>query len=174
RTTGMAGNVIGFARKADDFIIDQVLQPGVNRAEWWLGVQVFTLARFCTGLGALAGLAWIKLFDHAYSPDFFEDMLCLAIMAGAAYVQINAQQAQGSRRARVAPAVRLTGLLWRTLWLLDLVLFPTQWPLESHMQLAWNFTWTLLLVLPYWLICCHEVPPREYQRELRYATIPVR
>ena len=166
--------MIGLARKTDDFIIDRILQPGVDRAEWWLGMRVYTLARICTGAGALAGLLWIKLFDRAYSPDFFEDMLCLAIMAGAAYVQINTQQAQGARRAHVAPAVRLTGLLWRTLWLLDLVLFPTQWPLEAHAQLIWNFVWTLLLVLPYWLICCHEAPPREYLGELRHATIPLR
>ncbi len=166
--------MIGLARKADDFIIDQLLQPGVDRAEWWLGVKLFTLARVCTVLGALAGLAWIKLFDRAYSSDFFEDMLCLAIMAGAAYVQINTQQARGARRANTAPAVRLTGLLWRTLWLLDLVLFVTQWPLQGHTQLIWNFIWTLLLVLPYWLICCHEAPPREYRSTLRYATVPAR
>ncbi len=166
--------MIGLARKADDFIIDRVLQPGVDRAEWWFGVQVFTLARICTGAGALAGLFWVHLFDRPYSVDFFEDMLCLGIMAGAAYMQINTQQARGARHARVAPAVRLSGLLWRTLWLLDLVLFPTQWPLEAHAQLIWNFAWTLLLVLPYWLICCHEAPPREYLGELRHATIPLR
>ncbi len=170
----MAGNIIGLARKADDFIIDRVLQPGVDRAEWSLGLPLFTLARLCTGAGALAGLLWIYLFDTPYSTDFFEDMLCLGIMAGAAYLQINTQQARAPRRERVAPAVRLTGLLWRTLWLLDLVLFPTQWPLEAHAQLIGNFTWTLLLVLPYWLICCHDAPPPEVRRELRYATIPVR
>lgn len=170
----MAGSIIGLARRADDFIIDRVLQPGVDRAEWWFGLPLFTLARFCTGIGTLAGLLWIRLFDTPYSANFFEDMLCLGIMASAAYLQINAQQSNGPRRARVAPAVRLTGLLWRTLWLLDLVLFPTQWPLESHPQLFGNFAWTLFLVLPYWLICCRETPPAERSRELRYATIPVR
>ncbi len=101
-------------------------------------------------------------------------MLCLGIMAGAAYLQINTQQARAPRQERLAPAVRLSGLLWRTLWLLDLALFPTQWPLEAHAQLIGNFAWTLLLVLPYWLICCHDAPPPERSRELRYATIPVR
>ncbi len=166
--------MIGLARKADDFIIDQVLQPGVNRVDWWLGMPLFTLARICTGIGALAGLFWVHLFDQPYSTDFFEDMLCLGIMAGVAYLQINTQQARTSRQGRVAPVVRLSGLLWRTLWLLDLVLFPTQWPLESHAQLIGNFVWTLLLVLPYWLICCQDAPPPEVRRELRYATIPVR
>lgn len=170
----MAGNIIGLARKADDFIIDRVLQPGVDRLGWWFGLPLFTLARLCTGAGTLAGLLWVRLFDRPYSVNFFEDMLCLGIMAGAAYLQINAQQANTPRRRHIAPAVRLSGLLWRTLWLLDLVLFPTQWPLESHAQLISNFVWTLLLVLPYWLICCHEAPPPEVRRELRFATIPVR
>lgn len=170
----MAGTIIGFARKADDFIIDRVLQPGVDRAEWWLGLPLFTLARICTIAGSLTGLFWVHHFDKPYSADFFEDMVCLAIMAGAAYLQINSQQNHAPRRAALAPAVRLTGLLWRTLWLLDLILFPTQWPLETHAQLIGNFTWTLLLVLPYWLVCCHEAPPPERARELRYATIPVR
>ncbi|MGE4480262.1 hypothetical protein [Acidocella sp.] len=170
----MAGNIIGLARKADDFIIDRVLQPGVDRAEWWLGLPLFTLARVCAAAGALSGLFWIHLFDRPYSTGFFEDMLCLGIMAGAAHLQINAQQTQATRRARMAPAVRLSGLLWRTLWLLDLVLFPTQWPLESHARLIGNFTWTLLLVLPYWLICCLKAPPPERSHALRYATIPVR
>ncbi|HTQ71067.1 MAG TPA: hypothetical protein VMH92_06195 [Acidocella sp.] len=166
--------MIGLARKADDFIIDRVLQPGVDRAEWWFGLCLYTLARLCTGAGALAGLLWVHLFDRPYSSDFFQDMFCLGIMAGAAYLQINTQQARAPRRARLAPAVRLSGLLWRTLWLLDLVLFPTQWPLEAHAQLIGNFAWTLLLVLPYWLICCHDAPPPERSRELRPAPILLR
>ena len=170
----MAGNIIAFARKADDFIIDRLLQPGVDQAAWLFGLPLFTLARISTGAGALAGLFWVHLFDRPYTSDFFEDMICLGIMAGAAHLQINSQQARTGRRAHVAPAVRLSGLLWRTLWLLDLVLFPTQWPLEAHAQLIGNFAWTLLLVLPYWLICCREAPPLERAGELRYATIPVR
>ena len=164
---------MGLARKADDFIIDQVLQPGVDRAEWWLGLRMFTLARICTGAGALAGLIWIKLFDRAYSTDFFEDMLCLSIMAGAAYVQINTQQARGARRANMAPAVRLTGLLWRTLWLVDLAAFPFQLPVEGRAQLALNFAWTLLVVLPYWIICCRRPPPPVERRAMVFAPVPI-
>lgn len=173
-TAALAGNITAWARKTDDFIIDRVLQPGVNRAEWWLGLSLFTLARLCTGAGALAGLLWVHSFDLPYSNGFYEDMLCLAIMAGAAYVQINTQQSRAPRQAAIAPAVRLTGLVWRTLWLLDLALFPTQWPLEPHRQFLGSLGWTFLLVLPYWLICCRDAPPPQRSRELRYATIPVR
>jgi hypothetical protein len=54
--------------------------------------------------------------------------------------------------------------------------FPCQWPIEAHGELGFNFAWTLLVVLPYWIICCRREPP-PLQREvgvLRPVNIPVR
>ncbi len=172
----MAGEIISIARRVDDFIIDRVLQPGVNRAGWYLGLPLYTLARACMVLGAGTGLIWIHAFDTAFSADFFEDMFCLLVMAGTVFAQISAHERHAPRRSALAPAVRLTGLLWRTLWLLDLALFPSQWPMMSHGALLGSFAWTLLLVLPYWLICCRQPPPPEplARGEFRPATIPVR
>jgi hypothetical protein len=174
--SGRSDKIVGCARKLDDFIIDRLLQPGINRADWHLGLEQHSLARICTVLGAGIGLIWVHRYDTAFSSDFWQDMLCLFIMTAAAFLQIRAHEAKAPRSARLAPAVRLTGLLWRTLWLADLVLFPSQWPVESHGELASNFVWTVLLVLPYWIICCRTAPPpeRRLAGEHRFATIPVR
>lgn len=90
--------MVNLARKADDFIIDQVLQPGADKAERWLGPQVFTLARLCMAIGVMIGLFLDKIVRQALFLRFFEDLLCLSIMAGATYVQINAQQARACAR----------------------------------------------------------------------------
>jgi hypothetical protein len=168
--------LVSGARKLDDFIIDRVLQPGINRADWYFGLNLHSLARMCAAFGAGVGLIWVHRYDQPFSTNFWQDMLCLLIMAAAVFVQIRAHEAQAPRRPALAPAVRLTGLLWRTLWLADLVLFPSQWPVESHGELLGNFIWTVLLVLPYWIICCRTAPPpeRRFAGEFRYATIPVR
>ncbi|HYP63419.1 MAG TPA: hypothetical protein VEQ16_06005 [Acidocella sp.] len=170
-----SGKIVGFARKLDDFIIDNVLQPGVNRADWHLGIDLHNLARLCAVLGAGAGLIWVHGYDRPYSADFWQDLFCLLVMSSAAFLQIRANEASAPRRAALAPAARLTGLLWRSLWLADLALLPSQWPVEAHGELLGNFAWTVLLVLPYWIICCRTVPPpeRRLAGELRYATIPV-
>ena len=74
------------------------------------------------------------------------------------------------------PAVRATGLFWRTAWLLDLAVFPCQWPIEAHGELGFNFAWTALVVLPYWIICCRREPPplRREVGVLRPVTILAR
>lgn len=168
--------LLDIARKVDDFIIDRLLQPGVNRADWHFGLPLHMLARICTVLGAGIGLIWVHVCDSLFSADFWQDLFCLLIMSGAALLQIRTHETNAPRRAALAPAVRLTGLLWRTLWLADLVLFPSQWPVEGHGELLGNFIWTVLLVLPYWIICCRTAPPpeRRLAGEFRFATIPVR
>jgi hypothetical protein len=155
----LASKLVSAARNVDDFIIDRMLQPVANRAEWHLGLTVYTLARVFVVLGAGVGLVWVRMFDTLFSTDFVQDMLCLGIMVGIVFAQIRVHEARAPRRPALAPAVRLTGLLWRTLWLLDLAFFPTQWMVERYGQLLGNFVWTVLLVLPYWLICCHTAPP---------------
>lgn len=174
--SGKSDKIVSYARKLDDFIIDRLLQPGINRADWHLGLPVHSLARACAALGAGIGLIWVHVYDAPFSADFWQDIFCLAIMAGAAFMQIRSHEANAPRRAALAPAVRLTGLLWRTLWLADLVLFPSQWPVEPHGELLGNFIWTVFLVLPYWIICCRTAPPPERRevRELRFAPVPVR
>ncbi|MBB5372941.1 hypothetical protein [Acidocella aromatica] len=172
----MAERIISFARCVDDFIIDRLMQPAVNLACWYLGLPLYTLARACIVLGAGIGAIWIHRYDTIPSADFLEDILCLLVMAGTAFMQIRTHERSAPRRPALAPAVRLTGLIWRTLWLLDLALFPSQWPVLSHAALFGSFAWTLLLVLPYWLICCRQPPPPEplARGEFRPATIPVR
>ncbi len=149
------------ARRVDDFIIDHLLQPWVNRAEWWLGLKLYTLARVSVALGFGAGLIWLHRFDTPLSLEFIEDLFCLLAMAGIAAQQIRAHERHAPKRPVLAPAVRLTGLMWRTLWLLDLALFPSQLPVEAGGQLWTSFAWTLLLILPYWLVCCRVPPPPE-------------
>jgi hypothetical protein len=174
--SGKSGKIVSCARKLDDFIIDRLLQPGINRADWHLGLTLHSLARLCATLGAGIGLIWVHLYDRPFTSDFWQDLFCLAIMATAAFLQIRAHEATAPRRPQLAPAIRLTGLLWRTLWLADLVLFPSQWPVESHGELLGNFIWTVFLVVPYWIICCRTAPPPERNTvgEFRFATIPVR
>ncbi len=172
----MASRLVSTARSVDDFIIDRMLQPAVNLADWHLGLTLYTLARVCAVLGAGAGLVWVHVFDVPLSSDFFQDILCLGIMAGTAFLQIHTHERHTPRRPTLAPTVRLTGLLWRSLWLLDLALFPSQWLTEAHGELFGNFVWTVLLVLPYWFICCRAAPPQERRLTgvLRPAVIPVR
>jgi hypothetical protein len=174
--SGRSGKLVSCARKIDDYIIDRLLQPGINRADWYFGLDLHSLARACAALGTGIGLIWVHKYDTQFSADFWQDIFCLTIMASAAFLQIRAHEAHAPRRATLAPAVRLTGLLWRTLWIADLMLFPSQLPVESHGELLGNFIWTVLLVLPYWIICCRIAPPpeRNYAGQLRYATIPVR
>jgi hypothetical protein len=174
--SGKSEKIVSCARKLDDFIIDRLLQPGINRADWHLGLDRHGLARVCAVLGAGIGLIWVHVYDTPFSSDFWQDSLCLFIMAAAAFLQIRAHEANAPRNTRLAPAVRLTGLLWRTLWLADLALFPSQWPVEAHGELLGNFIWTVFLILPYWIICCRMAPPpeRRFVQEFRLATIPLR
>ena len=172
----MSGKIINLARGVDDFIIDRLLQPGVNRADWHLGLSAFMLARASVGLGAGMGLIWVHHVDRLFSSDFFQDMSSILLMVWVALRQIRAHESKAPRRPVLAPAVRLTGLFWRTLWLAVLASFLTQLPVEAPLQLAGNFVWAALLVLPYWLICCRP-PPAPPQRQvgvLRLAPIPVR
>jgi hypothetical protein len=172
----LASKLASTARSVDDFIIDRLLQPVMDLAAWHLGLPLYTVARVCAVLGAGAGLIWVHDFDTPLSANFFQDLLCLGIMAVTSLMQIRTHESHTPRRAALAPAVRLTGLLWRTLWLLDLALLPTQWPVEGHGELAGDFIWTALLVLPYWIICCRIPPPpeRRFTGVFQPVTIPVR
>lgn len=160
----MASRLVSTARAVDDFIIDRALQPGVNAAVWYLGIPLYTVAKVCVVLGAGIGVIWLHRFDSFASAGFYQDMLCLGIMVIATYFQVRMHEAREPRSAAFAPAARATGLLWRTAWLLDLVLFPFQWPIEGHAELSLNFAWTLLVVLPYWIICCRRLPPQVRRR----------
>jgi hypothetical protein len=172
----MSSRLVTIARSVDDFIIDRALQPGINLAEWTLGIAGYTVAKVCVVLGAGIGVIWLHRFDPFPSVEFYQDMLCLGIMVVATYIQIRVHEAREPRRPVFAPAARATGLLWRTAWLLDLAVFPFQWPVEGHSELAFNFVWTFLVVLPYWIICCRRPPP-PVKREVgvfALATIPAR
>ena len=172
----MASRLVHIARAVDDYIIDKGLQPGVNLAGWYLGVPIYTIARVFVVLGAGVGVIWLHRFDRFASADFYQDMLSLGIMVGASYLQIRMHEAREPRMPVLMPAVRATGLLWRTAWLLDLLMFPFQWPVEPHGELVFNFIWTALVVLPYWIICCRRLPPPARSRAGVFApvTIPAR
>lgn len=171
----MASRILNLARTIDDFIIDRALQPAVNLARWYLDLPHYTLARLCVVLGGGTGLIWLHRFGNFPSPDFYEDVFSLGLMVACAYLQIRLYEAREPRRDAAMPAARPAGFLWRTLWLLDLAVFPCQWPVEPHDELTLNFMWTFLLVLPYWIICCRRPPPLE-RRQLvpRPVTIPAR
>jgi hypothetical protein len=150
---------VTIARNIDDFIIDKTLQPAINLAGWHLGLPVYTVARVCTVVGAGIGVIWVHRFDAMLSADFFQDAICLAIMVTATFLQIRVHEAREPKSQALMPAARATGLFWRTAWLLDLAVFPFQWPVQAHVELAFNFIWTVLVVLPYWIICCRRIPP---------------
>jgi hypothetical protein len=172
----LARKLVTLAKTIDDFIIDRALQPGVNLAEWHLGIPLYTIAKVCVVLGAGIGVIWLHRFDPFPSLDFYQDMLCLGIMVIATFAQIRIHEASAPKRPAVAPAARVTGLLWRTAWLLDLAVFPFQWPIEAHGELTFNFAWTFLVVLPYWIVCCRRPPPpvRRLSGVFVPATISVR
>jgi hypothetical protein len=172
----LASKLFNAAKAIDDFIIDRALQPIINRALWIFNIPSFTVARVSTVIGAGVGVIWIHRFDAFLSADFYQDTLCLAIMVAAAFIQIAVHERQAPRRANMMPAVRATGLLWRTAWICDLGVFPFQWPVQGHRELAFNFAWTALVVLPYWIICCSPPPPRLRRRvvELSPVTVPAR
>ncbi len=172
----MASKLVTIAKAVDDFIIDRVLQPVINLAGWHLGIPVYTVAKAFIGLGAGTGIIWLHRFDVFPSSDFYQDTLCLGIMVIATYLQVRVHEAREPKRAMLMPAARATGLLWRTAWLFDLAVFPFQWPIERHAELALNFMWTVLVVLPYWIICCRQIPPPLPRRAPVFApvTIPVR
>ena len=172
----MAGRIVSIARTIDDFIIDKALQPGINLAAWHLDIAVYTVARVCVVLGAGIGIIWLHRYDAFPSVDFYQDMLCLGIMVTATYLQIRMHEAREPKAQTFMPAARATGLLWRSAWLLDLAVFPFQWPVEGHGELEFNFIWTVLVVLPYWIICCRRLPP-PMRREVGVfapVSVPVR
>ena len=172
----MSGKLVTIARAIDDFIIDRALQPGINLAEWRLGIPGYLVSKVCVVLGAGIGVIWLHRFDPFPSVEFYQDMLCLGIMVVATYIQIRVHESREPKRAVFAPAARATGLLWRTAWLLDLTVFPFQWPVEGHGELVFNFIWTFLVVLPYWIICCRRLPPPVERRVGVFApvTVPAR
>jgi len=108
------------------------------------------------------------------SGDFYQAIICLAIMAGSTYLVTTLHEQRDPHRPGLAPTARLTGLGLRTFWLLDPLIFLTQIPLEPHRELALNFIWTAFVVLPYWLICCRAAPPPARQRSLQPAHVTVR
>jgi hypothetical protein len=172
----VTGRLMTLAKAIDDFIIDRALQPGINFAHWYLGLPLYLIARVCAVLGAGVGVIWLHRFDHFPSVDFYQDMLCLGIMVIVTFTQIQVHESRAPKHANALPTVRATGLFWRTAWLLDLAVFPCQWPLEAHGELGFNFAWTLLVVLPYWIICCRREPPplRREVGVLRPVTIAAR
>ncbi len=172
----MASRLVSIARAVDDFIIDRALQPGVNAAAWYAGIPLYTMARVSLVLGAGVGLIWLHRFDKFPSADFYQDVLCLGIMVIATFMQIRGHEAREPKAQALMPAARLTGLLWRSAWLLDLAVFPCQWPVERHGELTLNFMWTVLVVAPYWIICCRRLPPPARRRVGVFipATIPIR
>jgi len=172
----LASKLVTAAKAIDDFIIDRALQPAVNIASWYLDIPVYTVARVCVVLGAGIGVIWLHRFDAFPSVDFYQDMLCLGIMVIATYMQIRIHESREPKRQAFIPAARATGLLWRTAWLLDLAVFPFQWPVERHGELLCNFMWTFLVVLPYWIICCRRPPPPVERRVAAFvpATVPAR
>ncbi len=169
----MASKLITLAKAVDDFIIDRALQPGVNLVGRVFAVPLYTVARVCTVLGAGVGVVWVHRFDTFPSADFYQDSLCLGIMVIATFLQIRTHEAREPKQQAFMPAARVTGLLWRTLWLVDLAAFPFQLPVEGRTQLALNFAWTLLVVLPYWIICCRRPPPPVERRAMVFAPVPI-
>ncbi|MDE8346914.1 MAG: hypothetical protein POH28_12200, partial [Acidocella sp.] len=135
---------------------------------------LYTVAKVCVVLGAGIGLIWLHRFDSFASAGFYQDMFCLGIMVISTYFQVRMHEARAPRAAALAPAARATGLLWRTAWLLDLVLFPFQWPIEGHEELSLNFIWTFLVVLPYWIICCRRLPPPVRRRQAVLSPVTIR
>jgi len=164
---------VNIAKTIDDFIIDKALQPGINLAAWHFGIPLYSVARVCVVLGAGIGLIWLHRFDNFPSVDFYQDIACLTIMVVATYMQIRVHEAREPRVAAVMPAARATGLLWRTAWLMDLAMFPCQLPVEARGELVFNFIWTLLVVLPYWIICCRRLPPPVERRVGVFAPVHV-
>jgi len=102
--SGRSDKIVSCARKLDDFIIDRLLQPGINRADWHLGINQHSLARICAVLGAGTGLIWVHRYDSAFTSDFWQDILCLFIMTAAAFLQIRAHEANAPRRPALARA----------------------------------------------------------------------
>jgi len=107
----MSGKLVTIARAIDDFIIDRALQPGINLAEWRLGIPGYLVAKVCVVLGAGIGVIWLHRFDPFPSVEFYQDMLCLGIMVVATYIQIRVHESREPKRAVFAPAARATGLL---------------------------------------------------------------
>ncbi len=172
----MASKLITIAKAIDDFIIDRALQPGINLAAWYFDIPVYMVAKVSVVLGAGIGVIWLHKFDQFPSVNFYQDVLCLGIMVIATYLQIRSHEAREPRHQALLPAARATGLLWRTLWLIDLAAFPFQLPVEAREELAFNFAWTFLVVLPYWIICCRRPPPPVERRVGVFSpvTIPAR
>jgi hypothetical protein len=160
----MSSRIVNAAHAVDDFLIDRVLQPAANAADWHFELSIHTLARVCLVIGAGVGVIWLHRFDAFPGVDFYQDVLCLVIMVTATFMQVKTHEKLAPRRAGLAPAVRVTGFWWRMAWLLDLALFPFQWPVEGHSELVFNFVWTFLVVLPYWIICCRRTPPPVVRR----------
>jgi len=169
----LASKIVNIAKSIDDFIIDKALQPGINLAGWYMGIPLYSIARVCVVLGAGVGIIWLHRFDPFPSADFYQDIACLTIMVLATYMQIRVHESRAPRVADLMPAARATGLLWRTAWLLDLAMFPCQWPVEAHGELVFNFVWTVLVVLPYWIICCRRLPPPVERRVGVFTLVPV-
>lgn len=169
----MASKLVTIAKAIDDFIIDRALQPAIDLAGTWFNIPVYLVAKVCMVLGAGTGLIWLHRFDPFPSADFYQDMFCLGIMVLVTYTQIRIHESREPKRQALLPAVRATGLLWRTAWLLDLASFPFQWPVEARDELALNFVWTFLLVLPYWIICCRRPPPPVERRVGVFAPITI-
>jgi hypothetical protein len=169
----LASKLITIAKAVDDFIIDRALQPGINLASQMFAIPLYTVAKVVAVLGAGVGVIWVHRFDKLLGSDFYQDTLCLGIMVFATFLQIRAHEAREPKSQAFMPAARVTGLLWRTLWLLDLAAFPFQLPVEGHQELALNFAWTFLVVLPYWIICCRRPPPPVERRAVVFTPIPV-
>jgi hypothetical protein len=169
----LASKLFTAAKATDDFIIDRLLQPAINAAEWVFGIPRFTLAKVSLVIGGGVGLIWLHQFDPFPSAGFYQDMLCLVIMLVATALQIRLHEKREPKRAALMPAIRATGLLWRTAWLFDLAVFPFQWPIEAHRELACNFIWTFFVVLPYWIICCRPPPPPAIYRERALARVSI-
>jgi hypothetical protein len=170
----MPNRLVTIIRAVDDAIIDNAFQPLVNRADWYFGLSAYDAAKISIIIGGFIGLIWVHNFFVFPSADFYQAIICLAIMAGSTYLVTTLHENHAPKRPNLAPAARLTDLGLRTFWLLYPLLFLTQIPVEPHNELALNFIWTAFVVLPYWLICCRAAPPPRRRHSFQPVPITVR
>ena len=101
----MSSRIVNAAHAVDDFLIDRVLQPAANAADWHFELSIHTLARVCLVIGAGVGVIWLHRFDAFPGVDFYQDVLCLVIMVTATFMQVKTHEKLAPRRAGLAPAV---------------------------------------------------------------------
>ncbi len=152
-------------RTIDDFLIDRLFQPAADRLARWM--SCYAIAEFL-----LTGELLFKTISYAAEQDWVAMSLCSAWMP--VYI-LRAHRLDAAPPSDILPTERVTGIVFRMIWLtVQIVTLPINL-LEPH-ALWWRIesaSWWLIVAGVY-LMACRKRPPKPKRITIPFGAVLTR